>query len=103
MNIFKEYAKAIKKYFVFEGRSNRAEFFSFIGINFLGQMVLGSVHPVINLIFQFFIMIPSIAMYVRRMHDTGRSGWWCIVPVVSLIFACIEGDKDQNKYGTVPE
>ena len=59
------------------------------------QSVLGNVY-------QLAVLIPSLSVGCRRMHDTGRSGWWLIVPIVSLIFAIEEGTKGSNKFGPNP-
>lgn len=40
---------------------------------------------------------------VRRMHDIGKSGWWIIVPVVSLVFACLDSQPHENEYGANPK
>lgn len=43
--------------------------------------------------------IPILAAGVRRMHDTGHSGWWVLCPIVNIVFALTEGDNDANEYG----
>lgn len=45
------------------------------------------------------MIIPSIAVGWRRMHDTGRAGWWSIIPIVGFIFALLQSDPDMNEYG----
>ena len=59
------------------------------------QSVLGSVY-------QLAVLIPSLSVGCRRMHDTGRSGWWLIVPIVSFIFAVEKGTKGPNQFGPNP-
>ena len=54
-------------------------------------------------IYQLAILIPSLAVGVRRMHDSGRSGWWLIMPVMNLVFAIAEGTAGPNKYGQDPK
>ena len=55
------------------------------------------------------LIVPGIAVAVRRLHDTNRSGWWlllCFVPfvgaIVLLVWMCSEGTKGANKYGDEP-
>jgi len=54
-----------------------------------------------------FVLVPFAAVAVRRMHDTGRSGWWAIflliVPIVTYIIALCDGQPITNKYGTDPK
>ena len=45
------------------------------------------------------MIVPSIAVGWRRMHDTGRAGWWSIIPIVGFIFALQQSDLDMNEYG----
>lgn len=47
-------------------------------------------------------LLPSIGAGIRRMHDTNRSGWWLIVPIANLIFACERGTTGPNQYGPDP-
>ena len=54
-----------------------------------------------------FVLVPFVAVAVRRMHDTGRSGWWAIfllfLPIVTYIIALFDGQPITNKYGTDPK
>jgi uncharacterized membrane protein YhaH (DUF805 family) len=45
------------------------------------------------------MIIPSIAIGWRRMHDTGRAGWWSIIPIAGFVFALQQSDPDMNEYG----
>jgi len=45
----------------------------------------------------------SIAVGVRRMHDTGKSGWFLLIPIYNFIPAVTSGESGENKYGAVPE
>lgn len=49
------------------------------------------------------VLIPSIAVGVRRMHDVDKSGWFIIVPFYNLYLACTEGDLLDNQYGRNPK
>jgi uncharacterized membrane protein YhaH (DUF805 family) len=46
--------------------------------------------------------LPSIAVAVRRMHDTDRSGWYCLIPIYNIVLACTEGTPGVNEYGPDP-
>lgn len=108
------YIKVLKNYAVFEGRASRQEYWMFalfniiisIGIGFLTG-ILSSVtktdQTILGNIYSLAVLIPGIAVAIRRMHDTDRNGWWCIVPIAGLIFAIEAGQVGQNKYGPDPK
>ena len=54
-------------------------------------------------IYQLAVVIPTIAVGIRRMHDADHSGWWLLVPIVNLVFAVSEGTRGQNSYGPDPK
>jgi uncharacterized membrane protein YhaH (DUF805 family) len=54
--------------------------------------------------------LPSLAVGVRRLHDTGRSGWWlllCLIPIIGsiivLVFTCQDSEPNANQYGLNPK
>jgi uncharacterized membrane protein YhaH (DUF805 family) len=103
------FADAVKKYVVFAGRSRRAEFWwytlclwvieVFAGI--IGNVLFGNAYLVniVNLAF----LVPSIAVFWRRMHDVGKPGGYCFIPIYDLILAIQAGDKGSNNYGPDPK
>lgn len=64
---------------------------------FLGGLVASDSY--LSVIIYMAYLIPLIAAAFRRMHDTGHSGLWVIVPIVGLVFACTKSDPMINKYG----
>jgi uncharacterized membrane protein YhaH (DUF805 family) len=54
-------------------------------------------------IYSLGVLIPSIAVGVRRMHDVGKSGWFLLIPIYNLILAVREGESGPNKYGPDPK
>ena len=58
--------------------------------------------PILYTIYSLALLIPSIAVAVRRMHDVGKSGWFILIPIYGLILACTQGVKGENEYGTEP-
>jgi uncharacterized membrane protein YhaH (DUF805 family) len=110
----KWYIKVLKKYAVFTGRASRQEFWMFMLINLLIifgltilPIILKSVtktdQSILKLVYYLAVFMPYTAVYIRRMHDTGRSGWWSIIPIVCLIFAIEDGQPGENKYGADPK
>jgi len=107
------YFQVLNKYMQFKGRACRAEYWYFFlfnlligaGVNLLAS-VLGALtghgssfgNTVFN-VYQLAVFIPHMAVAVRRMHDSDRSGWWLLLPIVNLVFLCLAGDKESNKYG----
>jgi len=93
-----------KKYATFEGRASRSEFWYFylfyVIVYLLGMVVEGAA-GIANLSYLFIIplWLPQLAVSVRRMHDTGRSGWFILVPFYNLVLACTPSNPGSNKYG----
>ena len=65
---------------------------------------------ILVIVFLFAHFIPTIALTVRRLHDTGKSGWWYLIVLVPylgnfviFIFTLIDGDRGDNKYGSNPK
>ncbi|MBS7455550.1 DUF805 domain-containing protein [Coralloluteibacterium stylophorae] len=112
------YVSVLKQYATFSGRARRTEYWMYTLINLLilfGLMVVDALIGtsggigVLSLIYSLAVMLPGIAVTVRRLHDTGRSGWWvliALVPVagiVLLVFMCLEGEAGSNDYGVDPK
>ncbi|MEV6942237.1 DUF805 domain-containing protein [Streptomyces sp. NPDC051172] len=112
------FIEALKKYAVFSGRARRKEYWNFalfIGIIYVVLLVLAvaskstAVFALIG-VFYLGILLPSLAVSIRRLHDTGRSGWWILfglVPLVGgitlLVFQCSDSQPGENKYGPNPK
>jgi uncharacterized membrane protein YhaH (DUF805 family) len=109
------YLEVMKKYAVFSGRARRKEYWMFVLFNMIIVFVLSFIEGMIGTtssrngqsiltnIYQLAVMIPSIAVGIRRMHDTDHSGWWLLFPIVNIIFAVSEGTHGDNKYGSDPK
>ena len=64
----------------------------------LGFIVIGIAYLVL-----FALLIPAIAVSVRRMHDVGKSGWFMLIPIYNFILTVSEGDSGPNEYGDDPK
>ena len=116
------YLKVLKNYFVFSGRARRKEYWMF----FLFQLIFAIVAVVIDnalglairdvgygpfyLLFALGTFIPGLAVTIRRLHDTGKSGWYFflgLIPLVGgiilLVFMVTAGDFGDNEYGDDPK
>jgi uncharacterized membrane protein YhaH (DUF805 family) len=58
---------------------------------------------VLNALFIIAMIMPGIAVGVRRMHDVGKSGWFSLIPIYNIILAFTEGEKGTNQYGDDPK
>src|SRR5688572_28574667 len=58
---------------------------------------------VLTNIYALAVLIPSLAVGVRRRHDVGMSGWFLLVPIYNLILACTDGTQGDNMYGANPK
>lgn len=127
------YFHVLRNYFQFSGRASRREFWMFTLINTLVAFIFGSVGFVLSNIFKdsgsegegvfqaivlfgpiilysIFVLIPSLAVSVRRLHDTNRRGWWLLMNFVPLgnlvliVFLCLKGTDGVNRFDkTVPD
>ena len=117
------FVAVVKKYAVFSGRARRKEYWMFALINILISIVLGVVDGMLGLkvggeqgagllglVYSLAILLPSIAVGVRRLHDTGRSGWWMLIAFVPLIgvivlivFFVLDSQPGSNEYGPNPK
>lgn len=100
--------KVLKNYANFEGRARRSEYWYFFLFNFVVSFVLGFIggmigSSILSGIFALGVLIPGIAVAIRRMHDVGKSGWYCLIPIYNIILCCTEGDRGPNQYGEDPK
>jgi len=98
----------LKNYAVFSGRARRAEYWYFTLFSTIISIILGVVDMSANItflgtIYSLGILIPSIAVGVRRMHDVDKSGWFILIPIYNLILACTAGTDGPNEYGPDPK
>jgi len=104
----KWYLMVLKKYAVFSGRSRRSEYWYFFLFNVIISIALKITdynlsYPILDTIYSLAVLVPSIAVAVRRMHDVNKSGWYCLIPIYNLILACTEGTSGPNDYGSDPK
>lgn len=100
-----------KKYFCFSGRAGRAEFWQYILCVFVINIVLGIIDALIGYrilggLFSLAMLLPSLGVMARRLHDTGKSALWELLLLIAgiggliLLLLCIpEGEKEANQYG----
>jgi len=111
---------AMRRYAQFDGRSQRAEYWFFILFYFIIIVALSVVDValgwysndmgVLGAIALLVFLMPSISVGVRRLHDIGRTGWWMLfglIPIIGavvlFVFAVMDSEPEQNKYGPNPK
>ena len=105
----KYYLKVLQNYATFKGRARRSEFWYFClfnGIIYTALIIFSTIAPEMGLVYGIYwlaTIIPYLAVGVRRMHDTGKSGWFLLIPLYNLILCCTDGDIGANKYGDDPK
>ena len=113
MGFVESIESAFRKYFVWKGRASRSEFWWFYLFNILGSIVTILVDliyglPVLNTIFILATLFPNLSVFVRRLHDTGHSGWWywilfTIIGIIPIFYwICKAGDDGDNNYASNP-
>jgi len=116
------YLEAINKYAEFSGRARRKEYWFFVLFNILISIMLGIVDRVTGSfdpatgvglfggIYAIGILIPGLTVTVRRLHDTNRSGWWVLLPLIPVLgglvlfcFLVLDSNPGRNDYGESPK
>ncbi len=112
------YTTVLKKYAVFEGRARRTEYWMFALFNFIIYVVLLTLslitHSiafiVLMYVYGFAVLIPGLAVMVRRLHDTNRSGWWIFISfvplvggIIMLVFSLMDSYPGTNQWGPNPK
>lgn len=115
------YLKVLKNYVGFSGRARRKEYWMFTLFNIIVSFVLGFIDGLagleaggglgmLGLLYSLAVFLPSLAVGVRRLHDTDKSGWWILlglIPVlgwiVLLVFFVMEGTQGDNRFGPDPK
>jgi uncharacterized membrane protein YhaH (DUF805 family) len=115
------YIKVLKSYAVFTGRASRQEFWMFCLFSSVVSTTLTVIDVMtgiindrnlfgINTLYSLAVMLPSLGVSIRRLHDTGRSGWkWLlglipfVGPVLLLVFFCQDSQPQANEYGPNPK
>lgn len=94
------------QYATFEGRASRSEYWWFILFTFLVSAALNLVSETVSGVFSIAVLLPSLAVGARRLHDTDRSGWslllW-LIPIVGwiiLIIWMIQEAREPNRFSS---
>jgi uncharacterized membrane protein YhaH (DUF805 family) len=110
------YLEVLQKYTVFTGRAHREEYWMFVLFNMIIAFALNFIEGLaggpglLASIYSLAVLLPSIAVGIRRLHDTGRSGWWLLIALVPLVgtivlivFMVQDSKPGDNLYGPNPK
>jgi len=113
-NVMDWYTDVLRQYTVFTGRAGRQEFWMFALINFGIMIAISVVENVLGLgilsfVYSLAVFLPSLAVTIRRLHDTDRIGWWSLVAliplvgwIILLVLMALPGTPGPNRYGPPP-
>ena len=110
------YLQVLKKYAEFRGRASRKEFWMFFLFNLVFALALlviekmagirpiaaNSSYGILVLAYQLAVWVPSMAVGVRRMHDTDHAGHWLVIPIANIVLLLTAGTAGENGYGADP-
>ncbi len=101
-----------KKYFCFNGRASRQEFWMWVLATFVIGFVLGLIPKADGILaglWNLAVLLPYLGVTARRLHDTGKSAWLILLGLIPFIGALIvlllcipEGTNGDNQYGPLP-
>ncbi|MFM5744280.1 DUF805 domain-containing protein [Aeromonas veronii] len=111
------YISVLKQYAVFSGRARRTEYWMFVLCNVIVMLLLGMVdkliggdNELISSIYSLAVLLPSLAVAARRLHDTDRSAWWLLLGLIPIIgtlvliyFMVCNGQQGPNRFGDDPK
>ena len=116
MELKEWYVKVLKQYTDFSGRARRREYWMFVLANFIVALVLGIIDrifgwgQILSEIYSLAVLLPSIAVCIRRLHDIGKSGWWLLIALIPLIgeiwlivLFCQDSQYGANQWGENPK
>lgn len=116
MELKEWYLKCLRQYTDFSGRARRREYWMFVLANFIVGIVIGILESILGSkgiiggIYSLAVLIPSLAVCVRRLHDVGKSGWFYFIGLIPLIgwiwlivMFCQDSQPEANKWGENPK
>ena len=104
------YTDVLKKYAVFDGRARREEFWMFTLFNLIISLGIALIAGPLYLLYSLIVLLPHLAVTVRRLHDTARNAWWLLIlliplvgTIVILVFTVLDSAPEENEYGPNPK
>lgn len=113
MNFTQAVQSGFNKYVIFSGRAPRSEYWYWALFSFIVQIVANMLDMAMGMglisgLLSLALLLPSIAVGIRRLHDIDRTGWWLLIAftgigiILLIVWACIKGTDGPNQYGPDP-
>lgn len=113
------YLDVLKKYTVFDGRARRSEYWMFFLVNLIVIILLSIIdsavlgakeYGILASLYSLGTLLPNIAVTIRRLHDTNKSGWWILIglipilgAIILIVFLATDSNPIANQYGPNPK
>ena len=91
-----------RNYVNFKGRATRSEYWWWALFTLIVQIVASGVGEGLGTVVSLVLLVPGIAVAIRRMHDTNHRGWWMLFPIVNLVLSLRASDAGENRFGPPP-
>ncbi|GDX14373.1 MAG: DUF805 domain-containing protein [Ilumatobacteraceae bacterium] len=102
MQFFAAIQSGFRNYANFKGRADRASYWWWVLFSVLIQAAASGFGEAFANLVSVAVLLPSLAFAIRRMHDTNRSGWWILLPIVNLVFTLQRSQPSENRFGPPP-
>lgn len=98
----KHYLNGFKDLFANKQRATREQFWMFFLFHTIVFVISALIDEKVYAIYWIVSIIPYLSLAIRRLHDSNRSGWWLLVPIINIVFLLSRGDEGSNDYGPKP-
>ena len=104
MTFVESISTCFNKYATFDGRATRSEYWWFVLFTWLVSLGLGLVHDLLPSLFSLAVLLPSLAVGARRLHDIDKSGWFqllWLIPVIGwiiMIYLLVQEGREPNRF-----
>ena len=116
MNFLEAIQVCLSKYATFHGRARRSEYWWFALFNLIVSVIAAIIDQalgggqIFQVVVSLALFLPSLAVAIRRLHDTNRSGWWILIGLIPLVgfiilivWFCTDSAPGDNNYGPYPK
>ena len=102
MSFISAVQSGFRNYVNFKGRATRSEYWWWTLFALILQAVSTAASDDVGAVVSLALLVPSIMVAIRRMHDTNHRGWWMLFPIVNLVFALQRSQPNENRFGPPP-
>jgi len=102
MSFINAVKSGFRNYKNFKGRASRAQYWWWTLFTLIANILVSSISQSLGNFLSLVILLPTIAITIRRMHDTDHVGWWMLFPIVNLVLSLRRGTLSENRFGPPP-